>query len=213
VVLNIGGIANITRLPAHAEQDVLGFDTGPGNGLMDAWTERHLGRAMDTDAAWANQGEVLDEVLGVLLADPYFDKHPPKSTGKEDFNLQWVEHRFTGIADCPPASVQRTLCELTAVSIGQAIRAFASNTREVLVCGGGCRNPLLMRRLRESLPSVHVGTTAEHGINPDFVEAAMVAWIAMRTLNGQAGNIPSATGARHSVVLGGVYPGALNADT
>ena len=204
-VVNIGGIANITILPADG--DVTGFDSGPGNTLMDGWAERHLGVDMDRDGAWASAGRVDETLLGRLRADPYFEKAPPKSTGREYFNLNWLEGRLhSERRTLPPEDVQSTLCALSAATIAHGIEEFAGREAEVLVCGGGAHNPALMEALRQRLPARKLETTAAAGIGPDWVEAAAFAWLARQTLCGMPGNLPAVTGARRSVVLGAIHP-------
>jgi anhydro-N-acetylmuramic acid kinase len=204
VVLNIGGIGNITVLPAD-KSDTTGFDTGPGNTLLDAWIGRHLGEAYDKSGRWASSGSINEDLLQRLLADPYFKKVPPKSTGFEYFNLDWLD--AAGAAALEPADVQATLCALTATSIANAIRDVAPDTSEVFVCGGGVHNDALMQSLGSVMPEIAVASTAETGMEPDWVEAATFAWLAMRTLNGQTGNLPAVTGASSAAILGAIYPG------
>jgi anhydro-N-acetylmuramic acid kinase len=201
VVLNIGGIANITVLPADGE--VTGFDTGPGNTLMDAWARQHTRAAYDADGRFAASGTVNDALLGHLLEDPYFAAPPPKSTGLEYFNLGWVER--AGVDGLEPRDVQATLSELTASSVAQAIGSHAPDADSLFVCGGGVHNTELMRRLTARLPGVDVLTTAAAGLDPDWVEAAAFAWLALRTINGLPGNLPSVTGASRPVVLGTIH--------
>ena len=208
VVMNIGGIANLTSLPCDMARPVIGFDTGPGNTLMDVWANRVRGVTMDVDGAWARSGQCHQGLLKLLLTDAYFALPPPKSTGRELFNLPWLDAYLAQLGETPAAEdVQRTLCELTAVSIADAIKKDAPETREVLVCGGGVRNPLTMERLAERLRPIEVRSTESIGFDPDWVEAAAFAWLAARTLEGLAGNLPSVTGASHPVILGAVYPG------
>ena len=202
VVVNIGGIANITVLPG-GESDVIGFDTGPGNGLMDAWVSRHLGKSFDDAGEWAAGGTVIGSLLNELCNDPYFKLRPPKSSGFEYFNPTWLQ-RFE-VDRFDPADVQATLCELSAASITTAINEYAKNTQEVFVCGGGVHNVELIRRLNHYLPTAVVSSTLSAGLDPDWVEAAAFAWLAMRTMNGQSGNLPSVTGATHKVVLGDIH--------
>jgi len=202
VILNIGGIANITVLPADGS-DTIGFDTGPGNGLMDAWIARHLELSFDSQGEWAASAGVVESLLERFCSDPYFALHPPKSTGFEYFNPLWLQAYETDRFD--PADVQATLCELSASTIADAIRAYAANTHEVLVCGGGVHNTELMRRLKRQLPTASVTTTLSAGLDPDWVEAVAFAWLAMRTMNGLTGNLPSVTGATHKVVLGDIH--------
>ncbi len=201
VVLNIGGIANITGLPATG--NVTGFDTGPGNTLMDNWSLRHTGRPFDTGGTFAASGQVLDELLDKLLADPYFALAPPKSTGLDYFNPDWLQR--VGAAGLPAADVQATLCELTARSIANAVRDYAPQTESVFACGGGVHNAELMRRLQACLGDIALTTTADAGLDPDWVEATAFAWLGMRTLHGLTGNLPSVTGARQTVVLGSIH--------
>lgn len=205
VVLNIGGIANVTILPA-GEAGIAGFDTGPGNTLLDAWIRQHHGTAFDEGGRWASSGRCDANLLARLLADPYFAKAPPKSTGPEYFNLDWLRHANTdGLA---ATDVQATLCELTAVSISNAVTSLAPETSQVLVCGGGIHNSEIQRRLVEQMPQVEISSTANAGLDPDWVEASAFAWLAMRTLKGQPGNHPAVTGASRFAILGAIYPGA-----
>ncbi len=201
VVLNIGGIANITCLPSHLEEPVTGFDTGPGNCLMDAWVRQQTGQAMDENGRFAASGEVSPTLLEYLLADAYFRQPPPKSTGTEYFSLDWLSARLPA-EPIAAADVQATLLELTARSIAAAID---QRTEQVLVCGGGAHNPLLMQRLDALLPCPVV-STAVVGLPPDWVEAAAFAWLARQTLAGRAGNLPAVTGATGPRILGAIYP-------
>ncbi len=206
-VVNIGGIANITILPADPTRPVRGFDTGPGNVLMDTWAGRHLGTAFDADGHWAASGKVISELMVAWRADPYFGREPPKSTGRELFNPDWLARSRAPLADYEPADVQASLCELTAVTIAEAVSAYAAGTEELLVCGGGAHNADLMARLARALSNRRVESTAAFGLDPDWVEAMAFAWLARQTLAGRPGNLPDVTGARHPVVLGGIYPG------
>lgn len=201
-VLNLGGIANFTLLPAVG--DVRGFDTGPANALMDAWCERHRGQPFDAGGAFAAQGEIDPALLSRLLDDPWFALASPKSTGREQFHLDWVQSRLSG--DESAEDVQATLLELTATTIIDALRTQQPSTRRLLACGGGVRNTRLLARIAAQLPGVVVESTAAHGLDPDFVEAMAFAWLARQTLAGLPGNVPSVTGARGSRVLGVVYP-------
>ncbi|WP_159566420.1 anhydro-N-acetylmuramic acid kinase [Budvicia diplopodorum] len=202
MVLNIGGIANLSLLIPGV--NVSGFDTGPGNMLMDAWIEKHQGKSFDRDAVWARQGSVNFPLLSAMLSDPYFGLAAPKSTGREHFNLQWLSRQLESFAQVSPQDVQATLAELTAVSIADHIQR-AGGCERLLVCGGGARNPLLMERMARLLPDTVVDTTDNHGISGDDMEAMAFAWLAARTLSGLPGNIPSVTGASRPTVLGAVY--------
>ncbi len=203
VVLNIGGIANVTVLPENGG-NVTGFDTGPGNGLMDAWMQKERNVPFDDDGAWASVGKMVPELLSVMLNDPYFALTPPKSTGFEYFNLEWVV-KHTSAKSFLAADIQATLLSLTSQSICQAIEHGAPGTQEILLCGGGVHNGALMADLAHRLPSVKWTSTGDYGVDPDWVEAAAFAWMASRTLLNHPGNLPSVTGARRSEVLGGIY--------
>ena len=202
-VLNLGGIGNFTLLPATGE--VRGFDTGPANALMDAWCERHTGKAYDAGGDFAASGRVDPDLLSRLIADPWFALPPPKSTGREQFHLPWLEAQ-SGPGFPAPADVQATLLELSAVTVANALRATQPDTARVLVCGGGVHNRVLMARLASLLPGVIVESTAAHGMDPDYVEAMGFAWLARETLAGRPGNLPSVTGASGPRVLGAIYP-------
>ncbi|MBA3928054.1 MAG: anhydro-N-acetylmuramic acid kinase [Xanthomonas sp.] len=201
--LNLGGIANFTLLPIKG--GVRGFDTGPANALMDAWCERHSGQPYDAGGAFAASGNVDAPLLARLLAEPWFALPPPKSTGREQFHLDWLQARL-GDAVVAPADLQATLLELTARTVADALQMTQPDTRRVLVCGGGVRNPVLMARLAAYLPQAVVESTAAHGLDPDYVEAMGFAWLARETLAGRPGNLPAVTGAAGPRILGVVYP-------
>jgi anhydro-N-acetylmuramic acid kinase len=202
VIANIGGIANVTDLAPG--RPVRGFDTGPGNALMDLWTTEHLGRRYDDDGAWAASGRVIDSLLDRMLTEPYFDLAPPKSTGRELFHAAWLErHGPRGFA---PADVQATLAALTARSIARGVNDHCGTPHELLICGGGAHNATLLRELARALPATRVATTAAAGIDPDWVEAMAFAWLAREALAGRPGNLPSVTGAAGPRVLGAIYP-------
>ncbi|CAN5657291.1 anhydro-N-acetylmuramic acid kinase [soil metagenome] len=205
-VLNLGGIANLTLLPASGP--VRGFDTGPANGLMDAWCLRHTGSAFDRDGALARSGGVDPPLLARLLDDPWFARPPPKSTGRDQFHLEWVLARLAG--DETVADVQATLLALSAQSIADALHTAQPRTRRVIACGGGVHNAALMdtlaRALARALDGCVLESSAAHGLDPDHVEAMGFAWLAHATVHGQPGNLPSVTGARAPRILGGIYP-------
>ena len=209
IILNIGGMANISVLPAECGA-VHGFDTGPGNALLDAWIRRHRDAEYDHDGAWARGGRVDHVLLARLRAHPYFTAPPPKSTGREEFNLAWIDS-LQHAMDVAPQDVQATLTALTVTTICEAIEREIPNTGEVFVCGGGVHNSLLMERLAERLHPRPVRSTEALGIDPDWVEAALFAWLACQTLNSLPGNLPMVTGARHTVTLGSIHPGACTA--
>ncbi len=200
-VVNIGGIANVTMLPAGGP--VTGFDTGPGNTLLDGWTRLHRHEAFDRNGDWAAQGTVINKLLDELLAFDYFGRQPPKSTGFEVFNLDWLRAR--GVEHHDPTDVQATLCELTARTIADDVRRYQPATLELFVCGGGAHNADMLRRLGRHLPETKIDMTAAAGLDPDLVEAAAFAWLAMRTVNGKTGNLPTVTGASRKVVLGAIH--------
>jgi anhydro-N-acetylmuramic acid kinase len=204
VVLNIGGIANITVLPNGDASRVTGFDTGPGNTLMDAWARRAFNTSMDIDGKFAAAGAISKPLLQSLLQDSYFSRPPPKSTGPEYFNLDWLMSNAS-VTPLPPQDVQATLCELTAISVAADIYRYAPATARLMVCGGGARNHHLMQRLAANLPTVPITTTQDYGINPDWVEAAAFAWLANQRLAGKPGNLPAVTGAREAVLLGRIF--------
>jgi anhydro-N-acetylmuramic acid kinase len=201
-VVNIGGIANVSLLPAGGGT-VTGFDTGPGNLLMDAWCERHRGETFDRDGAWAATGRVDDALLHRLLAEPYFALPPPKSTGRDLFTLDWLNRSLASGTIPLPQDVQATLAELTAATIADACAAFGSE--EVRVCGGGAYNRHLMTRLQRRLPTATVGSTEALGIDAGAVEALAFAWLARERLAGRAANLPAVTGASGPRVLGALY--------
>lgn len=206
VVLNLGGMANITHLPRDHAKPVIGFDTGPGNALMDAWANRHLSQPRDEQGAWARSGQVIDSLLTRMMADGYFKRPPPKSTGREYFNLPWLESYLSGIP-ASPEDVQATLAELTAASVAAAVRTYATDAGTLLVCGGGVHNSYLMERIQLRMQPCRVKNTAAVGLDPDWVEATAFAWLARQRLVGGTGNLPSVTGAHAAVILGGIYPG------
>jgi len=205
IILNIGGIANITLLPAELNLPVIGYDTGPGNTLMDSWCQQHLNRPFDKHGNWASIGKVQQSLLEVMLTDPYFTRQPPKSSGPEYFSSAWLRQKIA-TQSFSNQDVQATLLELTAQSIAQAIQGHNIEIKEVLVCGGGVHNQHLMQRLTTLLKPINVHSTAAVGVEPDWLEALAFAWLAYRTLNGFTGNLPDVTGADKAVILGGIYP-------
>ncbi len=202
VVLNVGGISNITDLaPGRSTR---GFDTGPGNMLLDGWAARHLGTPYDAGGQWAAQGRVLPDLLEALLAHPFLAQVAPKSCGREEFNLDWLDTLLP--ESFAAVDVQTTLLELTARSIVEATMRECGLPDALLVCGGGVHNTSLRMRLAALAPSVRVASTAELGVSPDDLEALAFAWLAQCCLAGVAGNLPEVTGARGPRVLGAIYP-------
>ena len=209
VLANIGGMANITVLPGEADRPVTGFDTGPGNTLIDGWCQRHLQCPYDAGGDWAATGRVDEALLEQLLSDPFFALRPPKSTGREYFHLDWLDAALaqTGKQGLPGEVVQATLVELTACSLAQAIEASAPDCQSVYLCGGGVFNRTLVERIRAHLPDCQLADTAVLGLDPRWVEATAFAWLARQTQLGLAGNLPAVTRASGPRVLGGIYPG------
>ncbi|MDK6956594.1 anhydro-N-acetylmuramic acid kinase [Klebsiella michiganensis] len=203
MVLNIGGIANLSLLAPGLP--VRGYDTGPGNMLMDAWVWRQCGKPFDKDAQWASEGKIVLPLLQDMLSDPWFALPAPKSTGREYFNYGWLSQHLARYPGLRAQDVQATLAELTAVSISEQV-LLSGGCERLLVCGGGARNPLLMARLAALLPGTEVSTTDEAGISGDDMEALAFAWLAWRTLAGLPGNLPSVTGASQASVLGAIFP-------
>lgn len=203
-VLNLGGIANLTLLPAQGT--VRGFDSGPANCLMDAWHARHRGGPVDQGGAWAASAAPDPDLLRQLLADPWFQLAPPKSTGREVLNLSWLAHRGAErLVALSPAQVQASLLALTVETVARALEQAQPDTRRLLVCGGGVHNPTLMTALARRLPDLQLQSTAALGVDPDLIEAMGFAWLAQATLTGQPGNLPEVTGARGPRILGGIY--------
>jgi anhydro-N-acetylmuramic acid kinase len=206
VIANIGGIGNITILPADTNSPVIGFDTGPGNVLMDQWYQQHHKSMYDENGQWARDGQVDHDLFQLLMADPFFTQPIPKSTGREYFNLNWLTNKLVEL-DKPirAESVQKTLLQVTAFSISESIKQYAEKTKKVFVCGGGAHNEVLMQALRDELPAIQVENTADLGLAPDWVEACAFAWLGMQTINHQAGNLPAVTGASKPTILGATY--------
>ncbi len=203
-LINIGGIANISYLPADTMQPVLGFDTGPGNTLLNYWNEKHQGSAFDDAGTWASSGVVIDSLLEKMIStEDYFRLDPPKSTGTEFFNPNWllkfIDEKYKA------NDVQATLVELTAVTIANAISQLPQRLESIYVCGGGAHNHYLLERLEANFAQGKLATTEVLGLDPDFVEAAAFAWLARERINLRTGNIPAVTQAKHAGILGGIY--------
>lgn len=201
-ILNVGGIANLTDLPPSGE--VSGFDTGPGNLLMDAWIGKHLDRPYDKDGAWAASGKVIPALLAHLRKEPFFSLLPPKSTGRDLFNLAWLERHLRGNES--PADVQATLLALTGSSITDALQRFCPGIRELYLCGGGAHNSALLTYLQQQLPRCNIQKSDMLGIAADWMEAIAFAWLAQQALQLRPANLPVVTGAKHPCVLGAIYP-------
>ncbi len=204
-VVNIGGIANVTAMAVDAP--VIGFDTGPGNTLLDLWIRRSKGERFDRDGAWAASGRVHEDLLASFATEPYFTAPAPKSTGRELFHMAWLDAHLGRFPQLAPADVQATLAELTAATITAGIEQVLPDCSRIVVCGGGAHNAELLRRIA-SRSGIAVVTTSDFGVAPDWVEGAGFAWLARARLREAQGNVPTVTGARRKAVLGAVYCGA-----
>lgn len=202
VIVNIGGISNLTDLSPHSP--TRGFDCGPGNLLMDAWCMRHQQRPYDANGDWAASGKLLPELLNKMLEEQFFAAPPPKSSGRDLFNMTWLNHKLRG--DEAAEDVQATLLELTALSITHSIQQHCAGAREIYLCGGGAHNHTLRNRLAQCLPASKIATTNAIGVDGDYLEAIAFAWLAQQTLEGKPGNLPLATGAKHARILGAIHP-------
>ncbi len=205
-VLNIGGIANITYLPAGQLTPCFGFDTGPGNMLMDSWIQRQQGVDYDTNGQWAASSQPHPALVERLMQDAFVSTPPPKSTGREHYNLQWLESQLIQTDQLTPATVQASLCTFTVNSIQYAIEHFLPQIQTLIVCGGGVHNKHLISQLEMVLPGIQTQTSDHYGLAADWVEAVAFAWLARQTLTGQPGNLKEVTGAKEAVILGAIYP-------
>ena len=210
-ILNIGGIANLSLIPANREEKMIGFDCGPGNLLMDHWVKQSIGQSFDENGQWAAKGQVIQKLLGSMLDDDYFKKAPPKSTGRDLFNPEWLQHHLK-INDClnqKPEDIQATLLALTAQSIAQDLKLHGPRTKQLLICGGGINNQQLIAHLKNAcawIPQENIQSTAVKGVDPQTVEAAAFAWLAWAHQRKQPANLPAVTGAKGLRVLGAHYP-------
>ncbi len=205
-ILNIGGMANLTLLPANKTKQVTGFDTGPGNILIDTWHQMHHSTLYDDMGSWASTGSIDESLMNQMLTEPFIQLPPPKSTGRELFNAAWLENHLCHINQTPqPEDVACTLVEYTARTISSQVISNFPECEEIYACGGGVRNSYLMKRLARLLPDQVVASTEELGVAPDWVEAVAFAWLAKQRLEEKPGNLPSVTGARQNCILGGIY--------
>ena len=206
IILNLGGIANITKLPKNSNEDIVGFDTGPANTLLDAWIKKHQKLDFDKDGTWAKTGTINQGFLNVMLEDEYFNQPPPKSTGREKFNLMWLQSALDQYEEIvSDKDVQATLVALTTKSIAKAINYWVPNTERILLCGGGGNNTYLVSLLQKELQNTPVELTSAYGVNENWMEAMAFAWLAKQKIAGNSGNIPSATGATKKAVLGVIH--------
>ena len=201
-ILNIGGIANVTLL--NPKTTVSGFDTGPGNILLDHWSKTHRNQAFDENGAWAKEGKIIETLLGAFFKDAYFEKTAPKSTGRDHFNEAWLNKHLQ--KSYSRQDIQRTLLELTALSIAKAIDSHAANITEIYLCGGGALNSFLVERLKALMPKIKIQPSDLLGIPTQYVEAAAFAWLAKQMLFSKPGNLPEVTGAKGLRILGALYP-------
>jgi anhydro-N-acetylmuramic acid kinase len=201
VIVNIGGISNLTNLPTNGK--VTGFDCGPGNLLLDSWIQKHKGLAYDKDGSWAATGKIIPDLLHRLLEHDFFSRPPPKSTGRDEFHADWLATHLDGTE--LPADVQNTLLELSARTLSAAIQKYSPGADEVFICGGGARNMTLVGRLTALLPNIAIKPTDALGIGADWVEGAAFAWLAKRAMEGLPGNLPEVTGANGPRILGAIY--------
>ena len=210
-ILNIGGIANLSLIPANRQEKMIGFDCGPGNVLLDHWIKQSLNESYDDDGQWAAKGQVIQKLLSSMLGDDYFKKEPPKSTGRDLFNPEWLNHHLT-INDClnqKPEDVQATLLALTAQSIAQDLKQHGATTERLLICGGGIKNKQLIAQIKNACAWIapeNIQSTAIRGIDPQAVEAAAFAWLAWAHQRKQPANLPAVTGAKGLRILGAHYP-------
>ncbi len=207
VVLNLGGIANITILPKQGK--IIGFDTGPANGLMDAWVNLHQKQAQDLNGEFACSGSSSAALLDLMLSDPYFVLSPPKSTGRDYFHVDWLQKQVNQLAKIKPADVQATLVQLLVQSVYSQVIKYAPDCARLLVCGGGVHNTFVMKSLRDIFMRhnnpISVQSTQDFDLNPDYIEAMAFAWLARETLAGRPGNLIDVTGANKAVILGSIY--------
>lgn len=207
VIVNIGGMANITLLDSNKDKPLIGFDTGPGNVLLDAWINKHKQLPFDKSGNWAGQGKISEALLEQLLSLNYFQRPVPKSTGREQFNLQWLESCLARLDEQPsPVDTQRTLLEFTAITISDEICRYNFHLGEIYLCGGGAHNSLLKQRISVKLgQALCICTTQTLGMHPDWVEASAFAWLAKQTLAGLTGNSATVTGANGERILGAIF--------
>lgn len=205
-ILNIGGMANLTLLPTNKSEPVIGFDSGPGNILIDTWHQEHHSTLYDDKGSWASSGTISEALLTRMLDEPYLQLPPPKSTGRELFNARWLHQQLSHLKSCPkPEDVACTLVEYSARSISNQVIGYFPNCDEIYVCGGGAHNAYLMKRLAHMLPDQAISSSTVLGVEPDWVEAVAFAWLAKQRIESKTGNLPSVTGASKACILGGIY--------
>lgn len=206
VILNLGGIANITILPTDENIPATGFDTGPANTLMNYWVQQQQNKNYDEGGKWAASGTVNEDFLKELLNDDYFKLLPPKSTGTEYFNPVWLTKKLSAFPFLSAEDVQASLTVLTATTVKDAIKLCKFEIDELIICGGGVHNDFLLQLLKQALPDIEINSSAKYDLDPDYIEATAFAWLAKQTMEHKSGNLPEVTGARRKVILGGIYP-------
>jgi anhydro-N-acetylmuramic acid kinase len=204
-VLNLGGIANITYIPKNQTQNILGFDTGPASALLDIWIAEHHNKSFDNDGTWAKTGCINTDLLDTFLSDFYFNSPPPKSTGRESFNKEWLHHKLVRFPDLKPEDIQATLVELTAKTISDSINSYLPTIQRLITSGGGSRNSYLIERIERLINPIELETSDIYKIGVNQVEAAAFAWLTYRRMNNLTGNIPTVTGATRECILGAIY--------
>lgn len=205
-VLNIGGIANLTYLPSDTNKPCYGFDTGPGNILMDSWIQIHRQQSFDKNGEWAASTKADKNLVNQLMDDAFLKLSPPKSTGREHYNLPWLNEQLKNFPGLSIDTVQASLCQFTSQSIADAVKKFLPDTASLIICGGGAHNQYLIQQLHDSLNELSISTSDQHNLAADWVEAVAFAWLAKQTLDGMPGNLPDVTGAERAAVLGAIYP-------
>lgn len=205
VILNLGGIANITILPSDKNIPVTGFDTGPANTLMNHWIQQQQNKPYDENGQWAASGQADGSFIKELLDDDFFKLAPPKSTGTEYFNADWLTNKLKNFPFLSAEDVQANLTIFSAITICDAVKAYSNNCDEIIICGGGVHNEFLLEQLKQNLPNVEINSSAIYELDPDYIEATAFAWLAKQTMEYKTGNLPNVTGANHAAVLGGIY--------
>jgi len=205
VILNLGGIANITLLPADKSKAATGFDTGTANTLMNHWIQQQENKPYDESGKWAASGTINKDFLKELLDDDYFKLAPPKSTGTEYFNPTWLTKKLSAFLFLAAEDVQATLAAFTATTIKDAVNQYASEAEEIIICGGGVHNNFLLQQLKQLLPNIEINSSEKYGLDPDYIEATAFAWLAKQTIEHKTGNLPEVTGAKQKVILGGIF--------
>lgn len=205
VILNLGGIANITILPSDKNIPVTGFDTGPANTLINHWIQQQQNKNYDESGKWASSGQADEDFIKELLDDDYFKLNPPKSTGTEYFNSEWLSKKLKQFPFLSAEDVQASLTTFTAVTISNDIKKYSENTDELIICGGGVHNEFLLSQIEQNSTNIEINSSEKYGLDPDYIEATAFAWLAKQTIEHKSGNLPDVTGATNKTILGGIY--------